>query len=202
MGGTGSSSRITMQTAVGPPTTAAASTRPSASSAGRTTSPTSTGRWHSRHASRGVQTIPLSLGGLREPHTYPDSNRNRGRVGVAQRQPCTDEDAARERDGLPARRSWPQLQQQRQRFRCRRKSRCQRRVDHRAEEPASKTIRFFARIDNLLDRRYASFGILGTNVFTGEGRSFDPDNPRHEQFRGYGAPRSLSVGMQIAFGGA
>ena len=55
---------------------------------------------------------------------------------------------------------------------------------------------------NLLDRRYASFGILGTNVFTGEGRSFDPDNPRHEQFRGYGAPRSLSVGMQIAFGGA
>ena len=25
----------------------------------------------------GVQTIPLSLGGLREPYTYPDSNRNR-----------------------------------------------------------------------------------------------------------------------------
>jgi hypothetical protein len=53
----------------------------------------------------------------------------------------------------------------------------------------------------LLDRRYASFGIFGNNVFTGPGRSFDPDNPRHEQFRGYDAPRSMSVGMQVAFGG-
>ena len=150
----------------------------------------------------GVQTLPLSFGGLREPYTYPDSNRNRAAVGIAQRQPCAVEDAADQRDGLRARLSRPQLQQQRERCRRRRQPGRQRRVDDRAAEPASKTIRFFARIDNVLDRRYASFGILGTNVFTGPGRSFDPDNPRHEQFRGYGAPRSMSVGMQIAFGGA
>ena len=67
---------------------------------------------------------------------------------------------------------------------------------------ASPTVRVFARIDNLLDRRYATFGILGSNVFTGAGGSFDRDNPRLEQFRGYGSPRAISIGMQIAFGGS
>ena len=70
-----------------------------------------------------------------------------------------------------------------------------------AQWSANKTLRLFARIDNLLDRRYATFGILGSNVFTGPGGSFDPDNARREQFRGYAAPRSISVGMQVAFGG-
>jgi outer membrane receptor protein involved in Fe transport len=66
---------------------------------------------------------------------------------------------------------------------------------------ASKDIRLFAHVDNLLDRRYATFGILGSNVFTGPGRSFDADSPRRDQFRGYGAPRALTIGMQVAFGG-
>ncbi|MEO6747519.1 MAG: TonB-dependent receptor [Caldimonas sp.] len=71
-----------------------------------------------------------------------------------------------------------------------------------AQWSANPRIRLFARIDNVLDRRYANFGILGTNVFTGPGRTYDAANPRLEQFRGYGAPRSISVGMQVTFGGS
>jgi iron complex outermembrane receptor protein len=64
-----------------------------------------------------------------------------------------------------------------------------------------KRIQWFGRIDNVFDRRYANFGILGSNAFTGPGDSFDLAGARKEQFRGYGAPRALSVGMQYAFGG-
>ena len=57
----------------------------------------------------------------------------------------------------------------------------------------------FARIDNLLDRRFANFGILADNVFTGPGRSFDAAHPRAEQFRGYGAPRGGEIGVEYRF---
>ena len=57
----------------------------------------------------------------------------------------------------------------------------------------------FARINNLFDKRYANFGILGSNVFTGPGFGFDPANARSEQFRGYGAPRGAWIGMQYSF---
>ncbi len=57
----------------------------------------------------------------------------------------------------------------------------------------------FARIDNALDRRYASFGVTGLDVFTGPARSFDASKPRAEQFRGYGAPRGAWVGVQSTF---
>jgi len=63
----------------------------------------------------------------------------------------------------------------------------------------SRQLDFFCRIDNVLDRRYANFGILGTNVFTGPSGTFDAANPRAETFRGYGAPRSFSVGLQYRF---
>ena len=54
----------------------------------------------------------------------------------------------------------------------------------------------FARINNLLDRQYANFAILGQNVFTGPGRSFDPGNPMNESFRGLGAPRGAWAGLR------
>jgi outer membrane receptor protein involved in Fe transport len=63
-----------------------------------------------------------------------------------------------------------------------------------------KNLRWFGRVDNLFDRRYASFGILGSNVFTGPAGSFDAGTARKEQFRGYGAPRSFSLGLQATFG--
>jgi iron complex outermembrane receptor protein len=57
----------------------------------------------------------------------------------------------------------------------------------------------FARVNNLFNRQYANFGILGENVFTGPGRSFDPDNAAPEQFRGYGAPRGIWVGTRYSW---
>ena len=60
----------------------------------------------------------------------------------------------------------------------------------------SKNLEAFARINNVFDRQYANFGILGQNVFTGAGRSFDPANPVNESFRGLGAPRGAWVGLR------
>ncbi|MBK4735199.1 TonB-dependent receptor [Noviherbaspirillum pedocola] len=57
----------------------------------------------------------------------------------------------------------------------------------------------FARVSNLFNRQYANFGVLGQNVFTGPGRSFDPDNPLAEQFRGYGVPRAVWVGTRYSW---
>jgi outer membrane receptor protein involved in Fe transport len=55
---------------------------------------------------------------------------------------------------------------------------------------------WLARVDNLFDRRYASFGQLGVNAFTGAGHAFDGANARAEAFRGMGAPRSVWVGLR------
>lgn len=60
-------------------------------------------------------------------------------------------------------------------------------------------LQLFARIDNVFDRRYANFGVLGDNVFSGPSQSFDGANPRPEQFRGNGTPRAASVGVQYTF---
>jgi iron complex outermembrane recepter protein len=60
---------------------------------------------------------------------------------------------------------------------------------------------FFARLDNVFNRRQASFGALGRNAFTGAGKTFDPDDARAEQFRGYVAPRGLWLGLQTSWGG-
>ncbi|HYP33206.1 MAG TPA: TonB-dependent receptor, partial [Burkholderiaceae bacterium] len=62
----------------------------------------------------------------------------------------------------------------------------------------------FADVDNLFDRRSASFGTLGRNVFTGPGRTFDATGAtwRSEQFRVAGAPRGIWVGLTWRFGAA
>ena len=57
----------------------------------------------------------------------------------------------------------------------------------------------FARVDNLLDRRHANFGVLGRNVFTAPNQGFDPAQARPEQFRGNGSPRGAWVGIQYSF---
>jgi iron complex outermembrane receptor protein len=57
----------------------------------------------------------------------------------------------------------------------------------------------FARIDNLFDRQYANFGLLGLNSFTGPNRSFDAANASSEQFRGFGAPRSIWIGSRFSW---
>jgi iron complex outermembrane recepter protein len=59
-----------------------------------------------------------------------------------------------------------------------------------------KNLELFARVNNLLDKQYANFGVLAQNFFTGPGRTFDGDNPMPEQFRGFGAPRGAWVGLR------
>jgi outer membrane receptor protein involved in Fe transport len=55
-------------------------------------------------------------------------------------------------------------------------------------------------LNNLFDRRYANFGLLGRNVFTGPGRSFDPAQAVNEPFRGLGAPRGVWLGLRYGWG--
>jgi len=60
-----------------------------------------------------------------------------------------------------------------------------------------------AQIDNLFDRKYENFGLLGVNVFTGPGRTFGPAvgaDPVSAQFRGAGAPREFRVTLRYRFG--
>jgi outer membrane receptor protein involved in Fe transport len=69
-----------------------------------------------------------------------------------------------------------------------------------AQYALTPRVTLFAAIDNLLDRRYASFGIVGENVFTGPGRTFGPAAgiaPVPEQFRAPGAPRSIFAGVRV-----
>jgi outer membrane receptor protein involved in Fe transport len=68
---------------------------------------------------------------------------------------------------------------------------------------ASDRFEVFARINNLFDRRYANFGVVGENFFTGPDRTFGPAvgiDPAPEQFRGPGAPFGAWLGVRYSFG--
>lgn len=60
---------------------------------------------------------------------------------------------------------------------------------------------FFVKATNVLGRRYSTFGVLGRNVFTGPGRTFDTTGStwRAEQFRSAGIPRGLWLGVTFHF---
>jgi iron complex outermembrane recepter protein len=60
----------------------------------------------------------------------------------------------------------------------------------------ARGVQAFFRVDNLADRRYQTFGVLGRNVFTGPDRSFNPAGAIYEPFRGIGAPRGAWVGLR------
>ena len=63
-----------------------------------------------------------------------------------------------------------------------------------------KGLEFFARVNNLFDRRYANFGVLGENFFTGPNRTFGPAagvEPVAEQFRSPGVPRGIWAGLRF-----
>jgi outer membrane receptor protein involved in Fe transport len=61
----------------------------------------------------------------------------------------------------------------------------------------------FLRATNIFDHRYSTFGVLGQNVFTGPGQSFDPSGAswRSEQFRSTGIPRGVWLGVTFRFDG-
>ena len=62
----------------------------------------------------------------------------------------------------------------------------------------------FLKVTNILDKDYASLGILGTNAFNTADKSFnvDPTTWQAEQFQSPGSPRAAWVGVRYEFGGA
>lgn len=64
-------------------------------------------------------------------------------------------------------------------------------------------LQLWARINNLFDVDYESFGVLGANFFTGAGFTYYDATPgaapRAEQFRGPGAPFGIWVGLTYWF---
>jgi iron complex outermembrane receptor protein len=61
----------------------------------------------------------------------------------------------------------------------------------------TKRLELFAKIDNLFDRLYSSYGVLSANAFHLSGHAFDsnPANWPREQFRTIGASRGVWVGL-------
>ncbi|RQH01150.1 TonB-dependent receptor [Paraburkholderia dinghuensis] len=72
-------------------------------------------------------------------------------------------------------------------------------IDLDATWNVTKQLLIFATVTNLLDKQYASFGVLGENFFNGPGHTFDAANPVNEQFVGVGAPRGAWVGLRYAW---
>jgi iron complex outermembrane recepter protein len=56
--------------------------------------------------------------------------------------------------------------------------------------------KLFAKVNNVFDTQYATFGVLGGNIFNLDGSG----NPTNEQFRSPAAPRAAWVGVTYEFG--
>lgn len=63
----------------------------------------------------------------------------------------------------------------------------------------SRQLELFARVNNLFDRRYANFGTLGSNAFTGPNQTFNGASSVNEQFLGYGAPLGAWAGLRYSW---
>jgi outer membrane receptor protein involved in Fe transport len=61
----------------------------------------------------------------------------------------------------------------------------------------TKRVELFLRVDNVFDRRYSNFAILGENVFANPSRTFDPENAISEPFFGQGTPRGAWAGVRV-----
>ncbi|MBV8628274.1 MAG: TonB-dependent receptor [Paraburkholderia sp.] len=72
-------------------------------------------------------------------------------------------------------------------------------VDLDTTYQVTKQLQVFARVNNLFDKRYSDFGILGQNFFNGPGHSFSGNDVTNEQFLGMGAPRGVWVGVRYAW---
>jgi len=64
---------------------------------------------------------------------------------------------------------------------------------------ADRSWEIFARVENLFDRAYQNFGILGSNYFRGAGHTFDASLAASEQFRSPGAPFGVWIGVRYRF---
>ena len=65
----------------------------------------------------------------------------------------------------------------------------------------SSALEIFARVNNVFDRRYFNFGVVGENFFTGPNLTFGPSAgvaAEAEQFGGPGAPRGVWLGVKYS----
>ncbi len=60
--------------------------------------------------------------------------------------------------------------------------------------------KLFAKVNNIFDREYATFGIIGANAFAPGATVTDENSWVPEQFRSPGAPRAAWVGITYEFG--
>ncbi|HET7865000.1 MAG TPA: TonB-dependent receptor, partial [Burkholderiaceae bacterium] len=67
--------------------------------------------------------------------------------------------------------------------------------------PASRG-EVYAKVSNVLDKRYSTGGMLGHNAFDANGVLQVPGDWRQEQFVAPGAPRAGWIGVRMEFGGA
>jgi iron complex outermembrane receptor protein len=73
-------------------------------------------------------------------------------------------------------------------------------VNLRARQSLGSGWEFFARLDNLFDRRYATAGALAENAFDLEGRFLgDPEQWSSETFYAPGMPRAVWLGVRYSF---
>jgi iron complex outermembrane receptor protein len=63
----------------------------------------------------------------------------------------------------------------------------------------TKQLQVFGRVDNLFNRQYANFGVLGQNYFNGPGHTFDGNSVSNEQFVGSGTPRGAWIGLKYSW---
>jgi len=63
----------------------------------------------------------------------------------------------------------------------------------------TKHLQVFARVDNLFNKEYTTFGVLGQNFFNGPGHSFDGNDITNEQFIGPGTPRGAWLGLRYTW---
>ncbi|MEN3275677.1 MAG: hypothetical protein V7631_1467 [Massilia sp.] len=72
----------------------------------------------------------------------------------------------------------------------------------RATYKPTRQLEFYARVNNVLDRRYETYGVLAENLFPG-GQLAQPalgtDEPQDSRFVAPGAPRSFMLGMRYTF---
>jgi len=74
-------------------------------------------------------------------------------------------------------------------------------VNLNAQFNLTPRLELFAKVDNVFDRLYSTFGTLGVNAFHLPGHAFDP-NPANwtpEQFRSIGAGRGAWIGLTYRF---
>jgi outer membrane receptor protein involved in Fe transport len=72
-------------------------------------------------------------------------------------------------------------------------------VDMTGAWKIGKQVELFGKIANLLDRRYASSGLLGENAFDASGALLPPGSRPQELFVGPGAPRAAWAGLRMNF---